>query len=226
MKYKYILFDADDTLFDFGLAEEKAIKKSLDYFNISYVDNIVDNFREINKELWKKYELGEITKGNLQVTRFKILFETLSVDEDPDNFNNYYLEQLASESVLINGAEEICRVLSKKYVLAIVTNGIKSMQEQRFNKSALKQYISNIFISSDIGYQKPQKEFFEYVFEKLEVNDKNSVLIVGDSLSSDIKGGNNVGIETCWFNRYNFTNDKDVKVTYEIKDLYELRDLL
>lgn len=226
MKYKYILLDADDTLFDFKLAEEKSIKKSLDYFNISYVDNIVDNFREINKELWKKYELGEITKENLQVERFKRLFKNLSVDEDPEKFNNYYLEQLASESVLINGAEEICRELSKKYILVIVTNGIKLAQEKRLNKSVIKQYISNIFISSDIGYQKPQKEFFQYVFDKLEVNDKNSVLIVGDSLSSDIKGGNNVGIDTCWFNKYNFINDEDAKVTYEIKNLYELINLL
>jgi len=225
MKYDYILLDADGTLFDFDAAEANALKKSFYHFGISFQDNMLIKYHTINQMLWRKFEFDEITLKDLQRKRFEMLFDHIKVSFDTAEFHKYYAVQLADNAQLIDGAFEVCQQLCKKSKLAIVTNGISVTQNKRFYKSPLKELITAIFISEDIGYQKPQIEYFQFVFDALHINEKNKILIVGDSLSSDMQGGNNAKIDTCWYNPTSLKNETDIQIHYEISSLYDLLEI-
>ncbi|WMJ21958.1 YjjG family noncanonical pyrimidine nucleotidase [Paludicola sp. MB14-C6] len=225
-KYLILLFDADDTLFDFQKAEERALKQVFYLYQISYTKSKIDLYKEINHKLWKDFELGNIEKDVIQKTRFTKLFEELHIEKDGLKANNDYLEFLANGSDLIDGAYELCEALAKQYKLYIVTNGISKVQHKRFEHCKIKPFITDIFVSEDSGYQKPQKEYFEYVFDKIGNVEKDKVLLIGDSLSSDIMGGNQIGVTTCWFNQNKFENKSDAISDYEIHKLEELFNII
>ncbi|MDR0399837.1 MAG: YjjG family noncanonical pyrimidine nucleotidase, partial [Treponema sp.] len=186
------LFDADGTLFDYDMAEENALKIMFDHYDLEYSENVRLKYQEINSHAWKSYENNEITKTELQTLRFTRLFNEIGVHCDVNHFNERYLNELGKGSFLTDGALEICReITSCNKKIYIVTNGILATQEARIEHSAIKKYISGFFVSEFIGYQKPHALYFEYVFSHIPQIDRDKILIIGDSLSADIAGGNN-----------------------------------
>ena len=222
MKYDFILFDADGTLFDFERAEHYSFETLCHTYNFPFSEELYADYHVINDGLWKAYERGEIEKPSLLVERYRRLIDKYGFDADAAECNAFYLKTLGSCPYLLDGAMEICEHLAAKKPLYLVTNGEASVQQGRFNGSPIKKYFTDIFISGSVGYPKPHKEYFDYVAKNIEGFDPARAIIIGDSLTSDIKGGNNAGIDTVWFNPKGEKNDKGVKIDYEIKDLNEL----
>ena len=227
MKYKVILFDADETLFDFKKAEREAFKNTMIEFGFNYDENYhFSIYKEINTAIWKELEEGLITQEKLKIERFKRLREKLEVNFDENKFADIYMKHLGDGSFLFDGAVELVEDLSKKYILSIITNGLTSVQERRVKKSKIAKYFKDIVISEEVGVSKPNKGIFEHALSNLGDFDKNEVLMIGDSLNSDIRGGVNYNIDTCWFNPNNIENKTELSPTYEISDFQSIRDLL
>ena len=197
--YHTVLLDADNTLFDFDKAEDFSLRRALDFFRLSYREEDLSFYKEQNSFLWKQLEKGLISFKELQVTRFHPLLQRLQVSVDPSLFNQRYLDYLGNSHFLMPDALTVCRSLSQITTLVIVTNGISRVQRNRLRLSSLSPYISSCFVSEEIGYSKPQKEFFSIVFQTLGIEQLSDVLMVGDSLSSDIQGGSSAGIDCCWY---------------------------
>lgn len=221
-KYNLILLDADGTLFDYDIAEGIALRKTFEQHQFVYCDGIRNIYREINGHLWKEFENGRVDKASLQIRRFEKLLKECRLNADAKSFNSVYLDFLAESANLIEGAQEVCRELSQYCTLAIATNGIARVQKGRLKNSTIAPYIKHIIVSEDAGYQKPHQGFFKYAFNICGQYDKDKVIIVGDSLNADIKGGIDYGIATCWFNPSAVLNNNEVKIDYEIRNLGEL----
>ncbi len=226
VRYPILLLDADDTLFDFQKAEKNALKQLLEEFGYPYTDDVLNLYRSINETLWRRYEAGEIGKNELQATRFSRLFTELSLIGDGQAANEQYLDHLSEQGCLMNHALEVCQKLASCCRLYIVTNGISRVQRKRLEKSPLCALVSNIFVSEDTGSQKPQTAFFDYVFERIPDFSREKALIVGDSLTSDMRGGMNAGIDTCWFHGTGQDIAEGIMPTYEITDLTQLPKLI
>ena len=227
MKYKVILFDADETLFDFKKAEKEAFKNSMLELDIEYDENYhFATYKEINTAIWKELEEGLITQEKLKTERFKRLIDKLDMTFDENDFANIYMTHLGNGSFLFDGAMELIEDLSSKYILSIVTNGLTSVQERRLKKSTIAKHFKDIVISESIGISKPHPDIFEHAINNLGTFNKDEVLMIGDNLNSDIKGGINYNIDTCWYNPNKLENKTDLKPTYEICDYTELRRLL
>lgn len=225
-QYHTILLDIDGTLLDFQAAELNGIDEVMKQYKIAPSEELRQQYRSINDRLWKEYELGKISRDQIMGHRFSEFFERIGQPVDGDQAEKQYRERLNESAVLIDGAYEICRILSEKYALYVVTNGVSETQYRRMKKCGLTPFFRDIFVSEDAGSQKPQPEFFEYCFSRMPREDRRNMLIVGDSLSSDIKGGNLAGIDTCWYNPEKAPRDPAVKVDYEIEKLMELKDIL
>jgi 2-haloacid dehalogenase len=227
MNYNVILFDADGTLFDYDKAEAHALEKAFKHFNFKYTEESeLKNYRIINKEIWIDYENGKIDSKNLRIERFRRLFKNYEEKIDFNEFSTVYLSLLSDGIFLIDGAEEVCRYLFQKYKIVILTNGIKDVQLSRIKNSSLNKYIHDIITSEETGYKKPDVGIFDYTFNRIEHFDKDTTLIIGDSLSSDIQGGINYKIDTCWYNSIGEENKSGLNPNYEINDLRQLIRLL
>ncbi|OMF38359.1 noncanonical pyrimidine nucleotidase, YjjG family [Paenibacillus sp. FSL H8-0548] len=227
MKYEVVLFDADDTLFDYSLAEAHALKSVFLEHQFELMQSHIDLYRIVNQQLWHDYEKGSVTLDFLRHERFRKLFSEIQLELDAVSFSERYVDYLGEGSFLIEGADElISKVLHNGHRIAIITNGIKRTQLNRIGRSSLAHSFEHIIISEDTGFSKPHIGIFDYAFDKLNMMDKAKVLIVGDSLTSDIQGGMNYGIDTCWFNPRRKPNETSVKPTYEIQQLSELLQLL
>lgn len=225
MNYEIILFDADDTLFDYKKSEAYALSQAFANAGIVVANEVVDHYRTINQQLWNEYEQGSVTLDHLRSERFRRLFEAhaLAVDHPIEQFGQSYARHLGEGAFLIEGAEEICTTLRENGIrLAIITNGIKEVQLARIRRTGMDKHFEQIIVSEDAGAQKPSERIFEYAFEKLNVREKRKVLFVGDSLTSDITGGYRYGIDTCWFNPMGRPNASGIQPTYEIVRLDEL----
>lgn len=225
-KYKCLLFDADGTLFDYNAAELFALEKAFKKFQLAFSENELNLYRKINHQLWLDMEKGLVKPEILQNLRFEILFSNLNHSISAVEFNKTYLSFLGDCSDLLDGAFELLNYLDRNYKIAIVTNGLKSVQRRRLEKSTIKNFVDEIIISEEIGYAKPGKEYFDAVFAKLGYPAKDNVLIIGDSLTSDIKGGFDYGIDTCWFNPGGLENTYEIKPTFEILNLFQLKEYL
>ncbi len=227
MKYKAILFDADGVLFDYRKAESFAFLKTFDFFKIKKnLDSIHKKYKTINIKIWREFEEKKITSTDLRVERFSRLFKVADLQLDPAEVSKTYLTFLSQCSFLNDGAKEIVEYFSEKCELAIITNGLADVQRSRIGNSKLVSFFKMLFISEEIGYPKPHKEIFEFALQKLENKNKNDILLVGDNLISDIKGGNDFGIDTCWFNQNIWNNKLDIHPTYEINNLLELKKIV
>lgn len=224
-KYKFLLFDADDTLLDFKAAELEALSKLFHSLSLELTPTIHQRYHEINISLWKAFEKNEITRDQIISTRFRLLFHELKIDNIPNTIETDYLDYLAQGHQTIHGAKELLTTLKSSHQLYIVSNGIASTQHRRLKESGLYEYFNDIFISEDTGYQKPQKGFFEYVQAHIPNFQKDKALIIGDSLSSDIQGGFNFGIDTCWYHPNAQENPKNLPINYEITSLSDLLTL-
>lgn len=224
---KYILFDVDDTLLDFGKAEEAAIRKTFERIGIPAAEETVRRYREINAQQWARFEKGEITREKLLTERFDILFSELGLSDIPSEMAQASYEYLLGIGhYFVDGAEELLEALKDKYELYIVSNGNASVQDRRLKSAGIIPYFSDIFISERVGFNKPSAEFFDACFERIPGFEKDKAIIVGDRLSSDILGGINAGVKTCWFNPNGEAPDPDIPADYEIKQLSELPALL
>lgn len=228
MRYSTVLFDSDETLLDFKKSEREAIIGALSFSGVDATSEIIADYSEINKGLWKLLEKGEIKKDELKYKRFEVLFEKYGVKGDPKATANKYMELLSKRGYLLDGAREICERLSKKADLYIVTNGIKFIQKGRLADSGIVCYFKDIFISEDAGFDKPRVEFFEYVAGRIPSFSKKNTLIVGDSLTSDIAGGIKYGIDTCWYNPKGEAAPTEIKdkITYTVSSYEEIYDLI
>ncbi len=225
--YKLILLDADRTVLDFDKAEEDSIRKGLEEKGLNLDFNqVINDYRTINMELWHAYEKGEFDKKKIASERYRRLFHKYGLDLDPIEFGKIYLDNLSQCGYVLDGAVDLCKYLYNKYKVVILTNGIKSVQDSRMEASPIKDYVHDIVISDEVGVPKPHREIYEFTLNKVGNYDKNEILMIGDSLSSDIKGGQNFGIDTCWYNPGEETGLVDIKPTYEIKDLKDLYEIL
>lgn len=222
MKYDIILLDADETLFDFDMSEYNALRCTLEKHSLPFSNDIYDCYHEINKNLWKELEKGKITKPKLLTERFQRLINVLGFSGEAAELNRDYCDFLGEQCILFPGAEALCRELSETARLYIVTNGVMQTQLKRYNASPLPNYISDIFVSENIGYAKPDRQYFDAVFSKIPDFDPARTIIIGDSLSSDIRGGNNAEIDSCWYNPNLIPNSTDVIPTYQARDYSDI----
>lgn len=221
-----VLFDLDDTLFDFHKAEKIALTKTLVHFGIDPTEETLALYSTINAAHWKRLELGEISREEVKVGRYRELFKTIGVECDPVKATAYYESMLAIGHYFMPGAPELLEELYRKYRLYIVSNGTAKVQEGRIGSSGIAKYMDGIFISQILGTNKPDKQFFDICFAEIPDFSLSETVIIGDSLSSDIKGGINAGITTVWFNPKGIENDNDIKPDYTIKELSEVPGLL
>lgn len=227
MKYEVIIFDADETLFDFKKSEREAFKNTMLKFDIEYDKNYhLKIYKEINTGIWKEFEQGLITQEKLKIERFKRLSDKLNIKFDEINFAKSYMEHLADASFLFDDSIDLIENLNKSYKLSIVTNGLTSVQDKRIRKSTIAKYFDAIVISEEILIAKPDPKIFEYTLKHMNFSDKSKVLMVGDSLTSDIQGGINFGVDTCWYNPNKIENKTSITPTYEISSFDELKSLL
>lgn len=221
-----VLFYLDDTLFDFHKAEKIALTKTLVHFGIDPTEETLALYSTINAAHWKRLELGEISREEVKVGRYRELFKTIGIECDPVKATAYYESMLAIGHYFMPGAPELLEELYRKYRLYIVSNGTAKVQEGRIGSSGIAKYMDGIFISQILGANKPDKQFFDICFAEIPDFSLSETVIIGDSLSSDIKGGINAGITTVWFNPKGIENDNDIKPDYTIKELSEVPGLL
>lgn len=239
-KYKAILWDLDQTLLDFGKSQRYALRSSFEKLELTITDQIIDRYADINDSYWKRYERGEITKDEILIGRFITLFEELHITHrKAEEIQEIYQDTLGSVFYFLEEADRLVTILKEKgFRQYIVTNGVNKTQARKVRLSGLDLLMDGVFVSEQIGYPKPQKEFFDGCFTYIEKQNAESnkgeadrigrenCILIGDSLTSDMMGGLTAGIDTCWYNPEAFTNTTDLKITYEIRSLWELPKIL
>jgi len=225
MPYSCLLFDADGTLFDYDTAEAKALAATFTDSGIPYTHDYANVYRVINAQMWADFELGKISQLELRSARFGRLFQAINVDADPHAFSDTYLTNLGNAADLFPGALEIVDALHENYRLLLITNGIPKVQRSRLSRSPIQPLFEAVIISGEIGIAKPHPGIFDAAFQAMGSPPKEETLIIGDSLTSDIQGGINYGIDTCWYNPDRRPSDPKIPATYEIHRLNELLTL-
>lgn len=226
MSYKWILFDADGTLFDYDRAEATALQRTFEQMGQEFEPGYVEAYRRINGRIWLEFEQGRISQERLRTFRFEQLFEAVGLELSPESFSPRYLQNLALGTDLIDGAQEVVQALHGCFGLMLITNGLQEVQRPRFARSALHGYFHGLVISEEVGVAKPDPRIFDVAFQGMGNPGREEVLMVGDSLTSDMRGGVDYGIDTCWFNPGRRPRDPDVEVLYEIHDLCQLLELI
>lgn len=222
---KTVFLDLDDTLFDFHRSESEAISLTLSHFGIEPTEAVKKRYSQINRSMWEQLELGNMTREEILVRRFELLFAELGVDVCGMDARRTYEWELGSSYFYIDGAQELLSELSAKYDLYLMSNGTAAVQDRRIAASGIAKYFKGLFISEKIGYNKPSREFFERCFAKIPDFDRESAIIIGDSLSSDIQGGINAGIKTCHYNPAGVKKDGPTP-DYTVNTFEELPGLL
>lgn len=225
-KYKFLLFDADNTLLDFTRSEEAAIRSTMTHSGILPTNELCVSYSRINDGLWKALERKEIDKATLKTLRFEIFVKENSLTADPKLMARLYVENLSKQPFVIDGAKELLLSLQNDYEIYIITNGIGFVQRGRMGASSINGLYKKLYISEDIGYEKPDKRYFERVFADIENFDRSRTLIIGDSLSSDIKGALNCSVDCCYFSSNGKIPSGDIRPTYTITKLSQLHDIL
>lgn len=226
MMIKDIFFDLDDTILDFKKAERTALAKTLSSMNIPVSDEILSRYSELNISQWKRLERGEITRQEVKVNRYRLLFEEFAIDASPEQVTAVYEDNLCIGHFFINSAQRTIERLYGRYNLYLVSNGSERVQSSRLKSAGISPYFNDIFISEKVGAEKPSVEFFNYCFDRIDNFRRSEALIVGDSLTSDIQGGINAKIKTVWFNPHNNKNASLIIPDYEINDLSQLENIV
>lgn len=224
--YSWIIFDADGTLFDFRRAEASALEKTPTGLGLQVPEEFCEIYHAINDALWRRFEAGDLSARDVRTQRFEQLFRKLQIDGEPNAFSKAFLKNLICETTFLPGAAELLAVLGTRSGLLLLTNGFADVQHARIERLRLKDTFDHVIISEEVGVAKPDRDIFDIAFERMGCPSKSHVLIVGDSLSSDIRGGADYGIDTCWFNPDLLINTTRIEPTYEINHLRELDDLL
>lgn len=222
MPYNWILFDADNTLFDFNRSEQYALEQAFLDFSIPFEPGFVDVYHKVNKQCWTAFEEGKLDQETLKGRRFELFLTEIGAQGDAKRMGANYLRHLAATDFLIEGARPLLDQFSTTHKMALVTNGLKAVQRPRVARSQTGHYFKAIVVSEEIGASKPGNAFFEHTFEQIGHPPKKEVLIVGDNLNSDIRGGNDFGIDTCWYNPASASNQSGIQPTFEIPSLQHL----
>lgn len=225
-KFTTILFDADGTLLDFNKCEEMALQITFAAHQFPLTPKMQARYQIINNQLWSDFEQGLIEKPKILRRRFTQLFAEFGIDYDGLAFNNEYLDNVGRGYYTIEGAEEICKALQPHCRLYFATNGNVATQLNRIAGSGLKPYFLNVFVSEAAGEPKPSSVFFDYCFANIPDLDKSKTIIIGDSLFSDIKGGHDAGIATCWFNPGNKPLGSHTAPDYQVATLDEIKNII
>ena len=221
-----LLFDLDNTLLDFNKAERIALTRTLLDMGLKPEEKVLERYSVLNLAQWKMLERGEITRDQVKVRRYRLLFSELGVDCSAEEAAKRYEKYLGIGHYYMDGAEELLEHLFPEYRLYMVTNGTASVQHGRMKSAGMERYFQDVFISEEIGFNKPSREFFERSFARIPDFHKERALVIGDSLTSDILGGIHAGVKTVWFNPQKEANDSDIIPDYEISALKELETLL
>ena len=227
MKMKALLIDIDGTLLDYRQSEALGISAIMEHYGVTPTPELAAHYHDVNQSFWEKYEKGEITRAQINEGRYPAFFGELGVEVDPEVCEEIYQNFVNNRLVPVEGAEDMLRYLSGKYLLYAASNGYSDKQRERLRKAGMISYFTDIFISQETGSQKPQKEFFDYCFARMPAGLKrDEVMIIGDGLTSDMRGGNNAGIHTCWLNAFGEVNHAGVSIDVEIHSLAEIRNFL
>ena len=222
MPYPYLLFDADNTLFDFDQAERNAHLLLCRAHGLAFSEEGYQLYHKCNADLWRDFDRGLCTKEYLLVERVRRYLAITGERANPEALNRDHLRALGEGAMLLPGAEELCRVLSRDHRLYLLTNAVASVQKTRFANSAIAPYFQGVFISEEVGVGKPDPAYFEYVFRAVPGLARDNALVIGDSLTSDIQGANNAGLPCCWFNPKGQPRPQGLRIDYEIRALEEL----
>ena len=227
MKYPYLLFDADDTLFDFPRASRRAFSAMCRANNIPETEASRQLYHQINQELWAAFDRGEVSKDFVTLERYVRFLRALGLDRDPAKCNRDYLAALGEGVYPLPHAESVCRELVRRgHRLYIATNAVASVQRSRLRGSVFADLISDAFISEDAGASKPSRQYYDYALSRIPGAAPGNCLAIGDSLATDIRGANNAGLPCCWFNPSGLPRPKELRIDYEIRDLRELLDIV
>lgn len=227
MSYNCILLDFDETLVSFTRSEEHSLIKLYNKYNIPVTKENIDFYVKENELLWREFENGKIKKQQIEKTRFQKVVEKFGLKEvSGEQMNRDYLNYLRNSAVLLDGAIEFLEDIEDAATIAIVTNGIENVQQNRLKLSRVIDFADGVFTSEKIGYNKPDKRIFNGALKVLGVENRKKVLVVGDNLYSDIKGGINAGLDTCWVNFKNIENMTEIKPTYTVNDFEQLKNII
>ena len=224
--YSILLFDADNTLFNFDAGNRRAFSEVCRICHLPDTDELFHAYEAVNAEMWSAFDRGECTKDFLVVERFRLFLERAGLQADPVQCNKIHLSTLATNTVLLPHALEVCRTLAQTHSLYIVTNAVAAVQKARLAASDLRPYITDAFISEDAGASKPSVAYFDYVFSRIPGITRENCLLIGDSPSSDLQGANNYGIPCCWYNPRGLARPDGIRSDYEIRDLPEQLPIL
>jgi len=224
--YEYLLFDIDNTLMDFTAGEKTALFQSMEEMGVPITEADYHRYLEINRAAWARFETGELDSKAVQRVRFEDYAVHLGVPaEQGDALNARYVKNLGQQAILLPGAQEMLETLSKRYKLAVATNGLTLVQRARLQKSGFLPLLGGVFISQEMGVQKPDKAYYDYIFNAFGDADRAKYLMIGDSLSADILGGINAGIDTCWYRPFG-AGEPHILPTYTVDGFDELLELL
>ncbi|MBP1044373.1 YjjG family noncanonical pyrimidine nucleotidase [Vagococcus sp. BWB3-3] len=225
-KYESLLFDVDETLLNFKEGQYNAVTQLFISQGVTLTPEIRQRYEVKNAALWHAFEKGELAKEQVLADRFTYIFNECGVKRDGREMDQIFRGYLKEEAILLDGAFDIIAELSRTHQLYVVTNGVSATQYRRLEKSKLAPYFNEIFVSEDTGYQKPMPEFFQHAFERMTSFNPAKTLIIGDSLIADIQGGNQAGIDSCWYNPQGVANQQAILPTYEIQQLSQLREIV
>lgn len=227
MNYPVILFDLDDTLFDFKKSAIRSLTRTFSEFQLPTEPAYFDLYKHINHEVWQSFERHEISAEELRPLRFKRFLAAINEERDALEMSTFFLSELSQSDMLIDGARQLVHQLRELgYRLGLITNGLKEVQRPRISKADMGHHFEAIIVSDEIGVAKPHAGFFEFAFGEMGQPQKEEVIVVGDSLSSDIQGGNNFGVSTCWFNPNGNSNLTPHSPKYEISSLETLHEIV
>lgn len=226
MAYQWLFFDADDTLFDFPRAEEQALVSTFSEAGLPYNAGVLPIYHQINQQLWHEFEQGLVSSIDLRHIRFERLFSNLNLRAEVDKFSRRYLVHLANGSLLLDGAEAMLQQLAGHFQMGLITNGLPEVQRPRLARSTIAGYFSFVAISEEIGAAKPDPRFFLAALSLANNPNPRSVLVIGDSLNSDIRGGMQSGLDTLWYNPRRQPGDPRWPATYEVDRLSRIPALL
>jgi YjjG family noncanonical pyrimidine nucleotidase len=227
-KYKWLLFDFDNTLVDFTSASKQSLWWTFEEYQIECTNAIYKTYKKINHQVWTDFEHGKITAEALRPKRFSDLFQALNIENiDPIIFGQRYLTNLIEASTIYDGVLELLQSLKEAgYIMSIVTNGLKEVQRPRLTKLGMTDFFDSIIVSDEIGNKKPELAFFEYVYQTIPNPPlKSKILMIGDSINSDIRGGQGFGVTTCW-NAHGQNNETDIIPDFVIQSVLELPNIL
>lgn len=224
---KAVLLDVDNTLLDFDKCADDSIKSACKEVGLKYSHDLFLTFTEVNNSLWKRIEKNQLTKEELHRIRWQTIFDKSGIDGDGLDFEKRFKEHLSNSSVPVEGAKElVCYLHNKNYYLATASNAAHNQQVKRLTGAGIAQYVNAFFTSYEIGIEKPNKGFFDFCLKNLPTENKDEIIIIGDSLTADISGGINCGIKTCFFNKNHASIPENVKIDYVVDNLLDVKKYL